>query len=113
MISIDVKGIKNEDAMEAFALLQTLKHFKHYEDLFTVSYQDNKYLLFIEDNMYEFDSFRNLSNYVISTFAKSDKELIDSINYKNTIISLGFSSTDAIEYLSFYSNVQKRLLKLK
>lgn len=113
MISIDVNKIKNEDAMEAFALLQTLKHFKHYEDLFTVSYQDNKYLLFIEDNMYEFDSFRKLSNYVMSTFAKSDKELIDSINYKNTIVSLGFSNNDAVDYLSFYSNVQKRLLRSK
>jgi hypothetical protein len=113
MININVKDIRKEDAITAHALTLTLKHFNVPEGTFNVVNQKEKYYVFIGEDTYEFGSFDQIPMFVICAVANTQEELDEFIKFYNNVIKVGFSNNDALEYLNFYSESEKKLAKVK
>ena len=113
MVNIDINRIRKEDAISAHALLLTLKHFNHMNDLFNIVYQDDKYYVYIDDVVYDFYTFDSIPNFIICSIATNFDELNDFRKFYSNVLKVGFSNTDAQDYLNFYSESGKALTKAK
>ena len=113
MLNIDINRIRKEDAISAHALVLTLKHFNYNGDLFSVNFIDDKYYVFMGEEVYEFDTFEQIPNFVICSVANEFDELIDLKKFYSNVIKVGFNNTDAVEYLNYYSDSEKKLAKVK
>ena len=113
MLNIDVNRIGREDAIKAHALILTLRHFNRPEDLFSIRYEDGVYSLFIDGEMFDFESFDLIPMYVISSLTNGNEEYNQYKDFYNTVIKLGFNYNDALEYLRFHSEPIKQLSKVQ
>ena len=113
MININVKDIRKEDAINAHALTLTLKHFNVPEGTFSVVYQEDKYLVFMGEDVYDFLSFDQIPMFIICAVSNTQEELDTFVNFYNNVIKVGFSNNDALEYLNFYSESEKKLARVK
>lgn len=113
MLNVDINRIRKEDAINAHALVLTLKHINHSNDVFTINYQYGKYCLYIDDVMYEYDTFDNIPMFVLCSLIKDFDELVEARKFYSNVLKVGFSNTDAVDYLNFYSESGKKLEKVK
>ena len=113
MLNIDINRIRKEDAISAHALLLTLRHFNHMNDLFSIEFIDDKYYVFIEDDVYDFDTFDEIPTFVICTVCKEFEDIIDYRRFYSNVLKVGFNNNDALDYLNFYSDSEKKLTMTK
>ena len=113
MLNIDINRIRQEDAINAHALVLTLKHFNFGEGLFTLSYIDDKYYVFMGEEVYDFNTFDEIPNFIICNLAKEFDEIIDIRKFYEKVLKVGFNNNDAVDYLNFYSESEKKLTKSK
>ena len=113
MKSIDAKDIRVEDAINAHALTLTLRHFNVPNELFSVSYLDDMYYVFMGENVYDFPTFDSIPSLIFCTLAKSPEELDGFRDFYSKVLKVGFSNNDALDYLKFYSESEKKLARVK
>ena len=113
MMNINLKDIRKEDAINAFAILLTLRHFNVPKGAFSLKYQDDKYYLFMGEDIYDFSSFDQIPMFIICAVTNSQEKLDAFIKFYNNVTKVGFNNTDALEYLNFYSESEKKLAKVK
>ena len=111
MISINVKDIRTEDAIKAHALTLTLKHFNIPSETFSVKYQDDKYCVFMGENTYEFSTFDEIPMFIFCSITGGIEELSEFVNFNSNVLKVGFSNNDALDYLNFYSESDKKLVR--
>ena len=111
MISINVKDIRKEDAIKAHALTLTLRHFNIPNETFSVKYQDDKYYIFIGEEIFNFASFDEIPMFIFCTVAHTSEELHELVSFNQNVLKVGFNNNDALDYLNFYSESDKKLVR--
>ena len=113
MKSINAKDIRVEDAINAHALTLTLRHFNIPDEMFSVSSQDDMYYVFMGEDVYDFPTFDSIPILIFCTLAKSPEELEEFRDFYSKVLRVGFSNNDALDYLKFYSESEKKLARVK
>ena len=111
MISINVKDIRKEDVIKAHALTLTLRHFNIPNETFSVKYQDDKYYIFVGEEIFNFASFDEIPMFIFCTVAHTSEELHELVSFNQNVLKVGFNNNDALDYLNFYSESDKKLVR--
>ena len=111
MLNIDIDMIDNCDVKYAHALVLTLKHFNCMSSYISLFKDEDNYFVFGFGVFQSFENINQASNFLFNVFS-DDIDQLDTMNkFYNKILSVDFSNADAIDYLNFYNDYQKKLIR--
>ena len=111
MLNIDIDMIDNCDIKYVHALVLTLKHFNFMSSYISLFKDDDFYFVYGFGIFQYFENINQAINFLFNVFSDDIKQLEKMNQFYSRILSVGFSNSDAMDYLNFYSDYQKKLIR--